>query len=183
MIRKATLMIIGGFIWFWSATALAQTSASVVNAHPAISVDKVKQGSRFQAAVVVDVSSGYHINSSRPSESYLIATALKLEKQQGIAAGLVVYPRGQAKKFGFSEKPLSVYEGRAVLKFSATASAAVTVGNHSIHGKLTVQACNDQACLQPKTIDVEIPFEVVPPSTQANPANGDIFGTPGGKRR
>jgi len=183
MIREAILMVIGGFIWFSPATALTQTSASVVNAHPAVSVDKVKQGSKFQAAVVVDISSGYHVNSSHPSESYLIATALKLDKQPGITAGLVVYPRGQVKKFSFSEKPLSVYEGRAVLKFTATCSSSVAAGNHSIHGKLTVQACNDQACLQPKTIDVEIPFEVVPPSTQANPANGDIFGTPGGKRR
>lgn len=183
MIRKATLMIIGGFISFLPATAFGQSSASVVNPHAALSVDKVKQGSRFQAAVVVDISSGYHINSNHPSESYLIATTLKVEKQQGITVGLVVYPRGQVKKFEFSEKPLSVYEGRAVLKFSATASPAVPVGNHSIHAKLTVQACNDQACLQPKTVDVEIPFEVVPPSTQANPANGDIFGTAGGKRR
>ncbi|HKF54126.1 MAG TPA: hypothetical protein VKJ45_01730, partial [Blastocatellia bacterium] len=74
-------------------------------------------------------------------------------------------------------------EGRAVLKFTATASPSLAVGSHSIHGKLTVQACNDQACLQPKTIDVEIPLEVVGPDAQANPANGDIFGTAGGKRR
>ena len=85
------------------------------------------------------------------------------------------------KKFSFSDKPLSVYEGRAILKFSA-AAAAVAAGNHSIHAKLTVQACSDEACLQPKTIDVEIPFEVVTPDTQVNPANGDIFGTGGGKR-
>jgi hypothetical protein len=148
-----------------------------------LSVDKVKQGSRFQAALVVDISSGYHINSSRPSEDYLIATALKLDKQQGITVGPVVYPRGVEKKFSFSDKPLSVYEGRAVLKFSATASPTVAAGNHSIHAKLTVQACSDEACLQPKTIDVEIPFEVVEPGTQVNPANQDIFGTGGGKRR
>jgi len=183
MNRGVKVATLAAFVCLVSATALGQSSASVVNPHPAISVDKVKQGSKFQAAVVVDISSGYHINSNRPSESYLIATSLKLAKEQGVVAGLVVYPRGQVKKFSFSDKPLSVYEGRAVLKFSATASAGIAVGSHTIHGKLTVQACNDQACLQPKTIDVEIPFEVVTAGTQANPANGDIFGTVGGKRR
>jgi hypothetical protein len=183
MIRTVRVTILAALACLVPATVLAQTSASVVNAHPAVSVDKVKQASRFQAAVVLDISSGYHINSSRPSESYLIATALKLEKQSGITAGPVVYPRAQIKKFSFSEKPLSVYEGRAVLKFTATASPAVPVGNHSIRGKLTVQACNDEACLQPKTIDVEIPFEVVTAGTQTNAANPDIFGTGAAKRR
>jgi thioredoxin:protein disulfide reductase len=183
MTGAARLTIISAFICLAPGMAFAQTSASVISTRPALSVDKVKQGARFQAALVVDISSGYHINSSRPSESYLIATALKLEKKAGITAGPVLYPRGQNKKFSFSDKPLSVYEGRAVLKFSATASSAVPVGNNAIHGKLTVQACNDQACLQPKTIDVEIPFEVVTSSTQVNPANGDIFGARGGKRR
>jgi hypothetical protein len=148
-----------------------------------LSVDKVRQGSRFHAGVIVDISSGYHINSNRPSESYLIATALKLDKLPGLTLGPVVYPKGQLKKFGFSDKPLSVYEGRAVMKFPVTASAALATGSHSIHAKLTVQACNDEACLQPKTIDVEIPFEVVTPDAQVNPANQDIFGTAGGKRR
>lgn len=183
MMRPVRVLIPTALVCLMCATASAQSSASVVNTRPALSVDKVKQGSRFQAAVVADISSGYHINSSHPSESYLIATALKLDKRQGITAGPVLYPKGQLKKFSFSEKPLSVYEGRAIFKFTATASPALGTGNQSIHGKLTVQACNDQACLQPKTIDVEIPFEVVAPGTQVNPANGDIFGTAGGKRR
>ena len=183
MIRTLRLAILASLICLVAATAFGQTSSSVVSTRAALSVDKVKQGGKFQAAVVVDVTPGYHINSRHPSESYLIPTVLKLDKLQGITPGLVLYPRGQMKKFSFSEKPLSVYEGRAVLKFAATASPALAVGNHSIHGKLTVQACNDQACLQPKTIDVEVPFEVVGPGTQANPANGDIFGTSGGKRR
>jgi len=183
MIRGVRIAILGAVVCLASATAFGQSSASVVNAHPALSVDKVKQGSKFQAAVIVDISSGYHINSSRPSESYLIATSLKLSKPQRATAGMVVYPKGHIKKFSFSEKPLSVYEGRAVLKFNATASPTLAVGSHSIHGKLTVQACNDQACLQPKTIDVEVPFDVVTPSTQVSAANTDIFGTAGGKRR
>jgi len=183
MIREVRPTILIAAVCLLSATAFGQTSASVVNARPALSVDKVKRGSRFQAAVVCDITSGYHINSNRPSETYLIATVLKLDKQPGIIAGPVLYPRGEVKKFAFSEKPLSVYEGRVLLKFTASASTAVPAGNHSIHAKLTLQACNDEACLQPKTIDVEIPFEVVTPSTQVNPANSDVFGTAGGKRR
>src|SRR5215471_20403867 len=136
MKRALKLAILASFVCLIAAvTAFAQTSASVVSTRSALSVDKVKQGARFQAAVVVDITGGYHINSRHPSETYLIPTVLKLDKPQGVTPGLVIYPKGQMKKFTFSEKPLSVYEGRAVLKFAATASPALAIGNHSIHGK------------------------------------------------
>jgi hypothetical protein len=162
--------------------ASAQSSASVVKVRSAVSVDKVKQGSTFQAAAVLDIDGGYHVNSSRPTESYLIATSLKIDQTSALSLGGVIYPPGVSKKFTFSEKPLSVYEGRVVLKFMGRAGSTLPVGSHSLHGKLTIQACNDQACLQPKTVDVDIPFEVVPPTAQANPTNGDIFAETGGKR-
>jgi thiol:disulfide interchange protein DsbD len=163
--------------------ASAQSSASVVKIRPAVSVDRVKQGATFQAAAVLDIDSGYHINSSLPTDSYLIATTLKITPEKGVSVATVAYPPGEMKKFAFSDKPLSVYEGRVILKFMARATTALSEGSHVFHGKLTIQACNDQACLQPKTVDVEIPYEVVPSNGQANAANGDIFGQqPSGKR-
>jgi len=182
MLRTARIIILTGLICLTAAIASAQSTASVISTRPLLSVDKVKQGSRFQAAVIVDITSGYHINSNRPSETYLIATSLKFGKLAGLTPGLVAYPKGELKKFAFSDKPLSVYQGRVILKFSGTAGPSLATGNHSIHAKLTAQACNDEACLQPKTIDVEIPFEVVERGAQVNPANGDIFGTTGSKR-
>jgi len=164
------------------ASAMAQSSDSVVKVRPALSVDRVKQGATFQAAAVLDIDGGYHINSSRPSETYLIATTLKVDQQRELSLGGVIYPTGVDKKFSFSQKPLSVYEGRVVLRFLGRALPSLSVGNHVLHCKLTIQACSDQACLQPKTVDVQIPFEVVPASAQANPANTDIFAEPGKKK-
>lgn len=176
--------IIGIFVVILTGAvcAMAQSSDTVVKVRPALSVDRVRQGSTFYAAAVLNIDSGYHINSSRPSESYLIATSLKVDAEQGVALGGVIYPAGVDKKFGFSDKPLSVYEGRVVLKFLGRAAASLTPGNHTLHAKLVIQACNDQACLQPKTVPVDIPFEVVSPSSQSSPINGDIFAEPNGKR-
>jgi len=163
--------------------ALAQSSADAVKVSTALSVDKVRQGSAFQAAVVINIENGYHINSNRPGDSFLIATVLKLDKTDGVVSGLVRYPRARLKKFSFSPKPMSVFERRANLSFAAHAAPGLSTGNHTIHGKLTVQACNDQACLIPKTIDVDIPFEVVPAAAQVNSINGDIFGSSHPRKR
>lgn len=171
------------FIALLSTAAFAQTSSGVVKVTPAISVDKVKQGSTFGVAAALDISSGYHINSNRPTETYLIPTALRMDAPgRGLTVTPPIYPHGELKKFGFSPKPLSVYEGRVVIKFTAHAAPGLAAGSHSIHGKLTVQACNNEACLAPKTIDVDFAFQVVSQATPVNPANADIFGSGGSKR-
>ena len=143
-----------------SPSALAQGSAKVVKASPGESVYKIKRGGSVQIAVVVEVDDGYHINSNKPAEKYLIPTALKFERSAGLTTTPVVYPKAKMEKFEFSEKPLSVFEGKAVLKLTARALPSMAPGAHSLKAKLTVQACNNKLCLRPQTIDVSIPLQV-----------------------
>jgi len=121
---------------------------------------KIKSGTSAQISVVLDIDNGYHINSNRPTEKYLIPTALKLDRMPGLTAAVVRYPKAKLQKFSFSDKPLSVFEGKAILKFTARALPSLPPGNHTLKGKLTLQACNDQLCLRPQTVDVDIPIEV-----------------------
>ncbi|HKP87544.1 MAG TPA: protein-disulfide reductase DsbD domain-containing protein [Blastocatellia bacterium] len=144
-----------------AAPAMAQTSSSVVKVTPGESSYKVKQGAAAKLELVLDIDDGYHINSNRPNDKNLIATAVKFDKTQGLTLAPVVYPKAKMQKFEFSEKPLSVFEGKTVLKLTARAGPALPAGNHVLKGKLTVQACNNQVCLRPQTVDVEIPLEVV----------------------
>src|SRR6266550_4074952 len=59
----------------------------------ALAADKVQRGRSAQAAIVMDIPSGFHVNSSRPLEKFLIATQLKIETPKGIRVGAVIYPR------------------------------------------------------------------------------------------
>ena len=142
-----------------SATAAAQTSASVIKIRPERSSYKVKVGAATPLVLIVEIDDGYHINSNRPADKNLIATALKFERRAGLVVSPVVYPKAKMQKFEFSPKPLSVYEGRATFKMTARALPSLD-GNQTLKGKLTVQACNNQVCLRPQTVDVAIPIEV-----------------------
>ncbi|HLF83908.1 MAG TPA: protein-disulfide reductase DsbD domain-containing protein [Blastocatellia bacterium] len=142
------------------SSALAQGSAKVVKVTPGESVYKIKRGAAVQIAVIVEVDEGYHINSNRPAEKYLIPTALKIERTAGLTTTPVIYPKAKLQKFEFSQKPLSVFEGKAVLKLTARALASIAPGSQTLKAKLTVQACNNQLCLRPQTIDVNIPLQV-----------------------
>jgi thioredoxin:protein disulfide reductase len=141
-----------------SATATAQTSASVIKIRPEQSSYKVKAGAATPLVLVVEIDDGYHINSNRPADKNLIATALKFDKLAGLSVSPVVYPRAKMQKFEFSPRPLSVYDGRVLFKMTARALPSLD-GSQTLKGKLTVQACNHQVCLRPQTVDVAIPIE------------------------
>lgn len=143
------------------ASAPAQTSGKVVKVKPGEDSYKIKRGAPTQVSVVIDIDDGYHINSNRPAESFLIGTALKIERMAGLSTSPIIYPKAKVQKFSFSEKPMSVYEGKAVLKFTARALPSLAAGSHTLKAKLTLQACNNEACLRPQTIDVSIPVEVL----------------------
>ena len=139
-----------------SATAMAQSSASVVKVSPGST--KVKRGGSAIATVTLDINDGYHINSNRPGVANLRATQLKIEPLAGFTFGAVTYPKAKSQKFAFSPKPLSVFEGKATLKFTVRAGASA--GSQTAKGKLSIQACNNEVCLRPQTVDVSIPIEV-----------------------
>jgi len=143
-----------------SATAAAQTSASVIKIRPEQSSYKVKAGAATPLALVVEIDDGYHINSNRPADKNLIATVLKFDRLAGLTVSPVIYPKAKMQKFEFSPKPLSVYDGRVLFKTTARALPSLD-GNQTLKGKLTVQACNHQVCLRPQTVDVAIPIELV----------------------
>jgi len=143
-----------------SQTALAQGSAKVVKVNPVESTYKLKRGGTVQLAVAIDMDEGYHINSNRPAEKYLIPTSLKFDRIDGITTGPIIYPKAKLQKFEFSQKPLSVFEGKTTLKLTARALPSMSPGAQTLKGKLTVQACNNQQCLRPQTVDVSIPLQV-----------------------
>ncbi|HJQ67977.1 MAG TPA: protein-disulfide reductase DsbD domain-containing protein [Blastocatellia bacterium] len=158
--KKAILLFSAIAVVSLSAVSQAQTSASVVKVKPQESVYKIKPGATFQVAVVLEIDGGYHINSNQPAEKFLIPTTLKVETLKGLRANAVRYPKAKIQKFSFAEKPMSVFDGRTVLRFTARALPTLAGGSHTLKAKLTVQACNDEMCLRPQTVNVEIPLEV-----------------------
>lgn len=150
-------VLLGGL----GTSAPAQSSSSVIKVRPAESSYRIKQGAAAQVALVVDIDEGYHLNSNRPGDKNLIATSLKFDRMAGLSTTPVAYPKARMQKFEFSQKPLSVFEGKVTLKLTARALPTLPAGSHVLKGKLNVQACNNKVCLRPQTVDVAIPVEVV----------------------
>lgn len=166
-------------------TALLLFACASINAAPTpdpnigvkgyFATDKAPRARTVQAAVVVDIPSGYHINSSRPLESYLIATSLKVDGPSGVRIGPSLYPRASLRKFKFSKKQLSVYEGRAVLRFNVIVPANYSSGSIELKAHLRLQSCNDEVCFPPKTYNEELHIDVVGANERVKRVNGWVF--------
>ncbi len=152
------LLLIVAFL----TTASSFFSAPVPQSAPNIRVDgslsanKTQRGRTVQATVVMDIPSGYHVNSSRPLEKFLIATQVKIEAPKGIRVGPVSYPRAVLRSFKFSKNRVSVYEGRATMRFNITAPRDVSTGSKEMKVRLRYQSCNDEVCFPPQSRELSL---------------------------
>jgi len=65
-----------------------------------------------------------------------------------------------AGKHVYTEKPLAIYEGETELKATLKADKSVKPGQRSISARLRIQACDEQVCYPPGTLELAIPVNI-----------------------
>ena len=118
-----------------------------------------KRSTTAVAKIGVQLRSGYHVNSDKPNDEYVIPLKLTWTDSP-LQVENVSYPSPKLENYDFTSKPLSVFTGDfdIVTRFKVPAKAAP--GATVLLGKLRYQACNDKMCLPPKTLDVRLPVEI-----------------------
>ncbi len=185
MMRFAHVLALSAiFLVSAAGAARAQETAAVppkpsdiVSTKTYVSLDPAPRGKEFQAAVVVKINTGYHMNSHKPSDSYLIPTTLTPQLPAGFTmAGEPVYPAGKNEKFPFSpDKPLNVYTGSVTFRMKLTADDKAALGKTSIPVTLRFQACNLSACLPPVKIPLTLEVSVAEAGKSGKAVNPEIF--------
>jgi len=155
VVLSALLLVPANFF----ATVTPQTPPNISVA-ASLSPDQGQRGQTFKGTVVMDIPSGYHVNSSRPLEKFLIPTQLKIEAPKGIVVGIVTYPRAALRQFKFSKNRVSVYEGRATMRFDVRVPANFASGTTELKAHLRFQSCNDEVCFPPQSRDVSLWLKV-----------------------
>lgn len=124
-------------------------SASWTTAPPA-------PGGSAPLAIRVEVAKGWHVNSNRPRDPYLIPTRVTLKLPAGWTADAMVYPPDRLARFSFSDTPLAVFEGvftvTTTVHRGASASAPTTLS-----GTVEAQACNNTTCMAPEDLSFRVP--------------------------
>ena len=148
------------FILCFSFILFAQPSEQHVSVKSVLNVDKVQPGNGFKVALKVKVEEGWHINSNKPNEDYLIGTAVSIDSAANFKLGAVDYPASQSIKVGFSDKPLSVFEKEFVIILNVTPSFDIPEGQNKLVVSLDYQACNNASCSAPSSVKDTVSFTV-----------------------
>lgn len=151
------------------------SGASVAKPRAYVSLDEVPAGHPFEVAIVVDILTGYHMNSHTPSEEYLIPTRVTLAPTPGFRETGTTYPDGQMLQFDFSKEKLSVYSGSVTIRVKLAVDASAAPGEATLPFTLRFQACNMSACLPPAKVPVPVKVKVAAADTKPHPAHPEIF--------
>jgi hypothetical protein len=108
-------------------------------------------GSHDEIRVTVVIDEGYHVNASPATFDYLIPTSLSVD---GVPDLRIEYPAATFFKPQFAPVGLKVYEGR--ISLIGRAPKGTLVKGSSTTAALRVQACNEETCLPPATLSLEI---------------------------
>jgi hypothetical protein len=113
----------------------------------------VPAGKPSPVALHFRIGEGLHINSHTPREDFLIPTTLSIPEFSGVRLEGATYPEGTDFTLPLDPSTrLSVYTG----EFTIQTRIVVTPGNHMVEARLRYQACDNNACMPPKTITVPI---------------------------
>lgn len=159
-----------------SARPQIPSGREVVSPAAYISLEPVARGGSFQLAVVLKIRTGFHINARKPSAEYLIPTDLKANLPAGFkSAGEIAYPPGELKTFAFSKTPLNVYQDKVILRLPLTAQPDAPLGAQHIPLRLRYQACSNEVCLPPVTLDVDAQLTVAANAANSRPVHPELF--------
>ncbi|HEX8722267.1 MAG TPA: protein-disulfide reductase DsbD domain-containing protein, partial [Pyrinomonadaceae bacterium] len=167
-----------------AAAPAPEPQASNIGVNGFVSVDRAQQGSSFQAAVVMGIPRGLHVNSNKPLGKYAVPTVVKVDAPRGFRVTSVTYPPSNVRTFNFggsAPERLAVYEGRTIFRFNVSVPAGHPQRVETVRVSVRFQSCNDEVCFPPATRDLGLRIAIVGRDTPSNRVNGQLFG--GGRRK
>ncbi|NCO69704.1 MAG: hypothetical protein GW878_04165, partial [Acidobacteria bacterium] len=107
------------------------------------------------ARVTITVQSGWHVNSNRPLDEFLIPTRVELDLPPGWRAEPAAFPPHREVRLKFSDGPVAVFEGIFAVRIG------VTIPPNGprpamVRGRVEAQACNDAMCMPPEEVTFEL---------------------------
>ncbi|HVM33513.1 MAG TPA: cytochrome c biogenesis protein CcdA [bacterium] len=126
-------------------------------------------------AVELQVKPGWHVNAHDGLPEGFIPMTLELAP--GAPASLLAsrFPPGEKKALAGLSEPFLVYQKAVTLFADVKLSQGLPPRALRLPLKLKLQACNDQLCLAPAVVSVEVPMQVGALEAPVAPINEAIF--------
>jgi DsbC/DsbD-like thiol-disulfide interchange protein len=153
-LSSALLKVVCVTIWLLPFSLAAQQAR--VSVEPPANI-VAHPGSLVTEQLKIAVHPGFHVNSDKPKDEYVIP--LKLTWLNGpLTIESITYPKPEEIKVG--TEMLTVFTGDFSIQSRFTVPQQAQPGSSVMTGKLRYQACNNQMCLRPATVEVHVPVVI-----------------------
>lgn len=164
------------FLILLQELALAQFGPEdLIRINTISSFDKVNAGGQFKIAVKINIKDSWHINSDKPKEDYLIPSQVNVQIPEGFRLEKTNYPPAEEIKLGFSDTPLSAWQGEILIGSLFSVDKNISEGSYKLIINFDYQACNDMTCLPPSSVTDTLIVQVVSSQSVSNEINQDEF--------
>ncbi|MBI1936802.1 MAG: protein-disulfide reductase DsbD [Ignavibacteriales bacterium] len=168
------LFFIGLFLTTQIIFAQFGAKESLVKIKTLSNQDKIHPGTLLKVAIKTNIKETWHINSNKPNEDFLIASQI-LSKNEKFPIAVIKYPEAENLELGFSEQPVSVFQGNIVIALMINIDKQLPLGEYQLPLQLKYQACNDQTCMPPTSVTDTLTISVVDSTQAIHVINQDIF--------
>ncbi len=116
-----------------------------------ISAISSKDDKQNKITLVIKINNDWHLNQINDE-----AVPLKIETDMNWSISDIQYPQATTKILGFQSDAVTVYEDEVKIEFIASLNDSVRFTNKLLKLHLQLQACNNEKCLSPETVTLNI---------------------------
>jgi DsbC/DsbD-like thiol-disulfide interchange protein len=162
MMNIRRVLLVGLSVFAAGVHATAQTKPPRAEVTPVALASPVVAGTSAQLTLKVKLPAEFHVQSDKPRDPFLIATALTVKPPAGIVVDRIVYPKPTDLAQVGRKEPLAVFGGEFTIDVRLTIAAEAAAGEFVVPAQLRYQACDDKVCFAPARADLQWAFRVVP---------------------
>ncbi|MFH1034730.1 MAG: protein-disulfide reductase DsbD domain-containing protein [Pseudomonadota bacterium] len=177
MVRKLVVpaLLLTLLLALTAGPARAAEEPPTLTARVLHSLNAYAPGGPYPLIVELTIRPGYHINDQRPAEPDLFPTTLTWPASPDISFGPAVFPAPRKYKPSFASQPMEVHDGRVLVRATLQVAKTAAPGARELKAKLVFQACDDQSCLMPETLEVPLTVTVAPAGKPGQALNQELF--------
>jgi thiol:disulfide interchange protein DsbD len=159
---------------------LAKTLFALPSWAATVKVDVVHSQDRYQAGEShpllfrISIADKWFIHGP-VKEGDLIPTEFTFSDSSRINITDILFPLTENKKFVYTSEPVAVFSGKIYVKASLAVPKDTPLGEQTLRGQLTYQACSVSSCLPPGNIPLSISLTVVPTGSATKGINQETF--------
>jgi uncharacterized protein len=118
-----------------------------------VSASSIKKEKQSEILLIIKTNNDWHLNHIQDE---LNTAPVKIEIEDGRDIFDLSYPDAKTKTFDFQAETLDVYEGTIEIKFRIACENELKFPDNLIKLKLQLQACNNEKCLAPETVMLNV---------------------------